>query len=317
MQLVLHHYDGSPFGEKVATLLGYKGVAWRSVRIPPVLPRPLLAPLTGVYRRTPVLQVGRHVYCDTRCILAFLEREFPAPTLFPRGSRLASDLMTFWAEPRVFVAMAPLRFRSVEDVEGVFAGAVDAARFSADRAPFMQGALDVTRVAELAPAAWDQVRVFLNVLDRALEPDGPYLAADRPSVADFAAYPLVWWLDHRPRVDRLIDERPRVRAWLDQMYAIGHGQVSAMDAKEALEELRLCPATELPPARSDAALAADPFGRGPGQRVRVAADDYGRDAVVGRLVSATPDEIVLAREHPEVGLLFQHFPRIGFEILPA
>ena len=42
--LILHHYNMSPFAEKVRLMLGYKGLAWRSVHIPPVLPKPVPEP---------------------------------------------------------------------------------------------------------------------------------------------------------------------------------------------------------------------------------------------------------------------------------
>ena len=64
-ELVLHHYDGSPFGEKVRLMLGYKGLAWRSVRVPVIMPKPDVLALTGGYRRTPFMQIGADVYCDT------------------------------------------------------------------------------------------------------------------------------------------------------------------------------------------------------------------------------------------------------------
>lgn len=311
-ELILHHYPGSPFAEKIRRLLAYKGLAYRSVHIPPTLPRPHLAPLTGEYRRTPVLQVGADVYCDTRCIGGFLERAFPNPTLHPAGSRLASDVMTHWTEAKVFVAMAPLRFRSTEDVDGLFEGRVDAAAFAADRAPFMRGALDVARIGELAPAAWDQVRTFLAVLERALEESGPYLTGAAPSMADFSAYHLAWWLDRRPRVAEVLDRHPRVREWLRAIERIGHAEVDPMAAEDALAVARSCtPEIE---ATSD---TSDPTGREIGCTVRVSADDYGRDPVLGELVSSSADEVVLRREHRDVGIVHVHFPRIGFEILPT
>ena len=36
--LILHHYNMSPFAEKARLILGHKGLAWQSVHIPPVLP---------------------------------------------------------------------------------------------------------------------------------------------------------------------------------------------------------------------------------------------------------------------------------------
>lgn len=37
---VLHHYPVSPFAEKVRAMLGFKGLAWKSVQIPLVMPKP-------------------------------------------------------------------------------------------------------------------------------------------------------------------------------------------------------------------------------------------------------------------------------------
>jgi glutathione S-transferase len=313
-ELILHHYAGSPFGEKIRRILAFKGLDWCSVEIPPTLPRPHLSPLTGAHRRTPVLQVGAHVYCDTRCIAAFVERRSPEPTLFPEGSRFASELLASWAEPRMFVAMAPLRFRRAEDVGGLFEDGVDVAAFVADRTPFMKGALDVARIGELLPAACDQVRAFLRVLDGALGRvgGGPYLAGSKPSLADFSAYHLVWWLDRRPRIGEVLDRHPRVGDWMRRIASLGCDRGRSIDAGEALDcARRHQPEVEVSPALDDGLT-----GRALGGIVRVSADDYGRDAVSGEMVSSTIDEIVLRREHPAVGTVLLHFPRIGFEILP-
>lgn len=58
-EIILHHYDLSPFSEKIRLALGLKGLAWRSVKVEMVPPRPALDALTGGYRRVPVLQVDR------------------------------------------------------------------------------------------------------------------------------------------------------------------------------------------------------------------------------------------------------------------
>jgi hypothetical protein len=60
--------------------LGIKQLAWKSVIIPVLMPKPDLMPLTGGYRRTPVLQVGADIYCDTQLIL--LEPLQPATLLW-------------------------------------------------------------------------------------------------------------------------------------------------------------------------------------------------------------------------------------------
>ena len=67
--LLLHHYDASPFSEKVRKVFAHKHLPWHSVEQPNMMPKPDLVPLTGGYRRIPVLQIGADVYCDTQLIV--------------------------------------------------------------------------------------------------------------------------------------------------------------------------------------------------------------------------------------------------------
>jgi hypothetical protein len=60
-ELIFHHYDNSPFSEKIRLVFGHKRLAWRSVIQPNVMPKPHLVPLTGGYRKIPVLQIGAEV----------------------------------------------------------------------------------------------------------------------------------------------------------------------------------------------------------------------------------------------------------------
>ena len=95
---ILHHFDWSPYAEKVRVLLGIKGLAWASVQIPMVMPKPDLTALSGGYRKTPVLQVGADVYCDTSCIARELELRWPEPTLFPDGNEGLALALATWAD---------------------------------------------------------------------------------------------------------------------------------------------------------------------------------------------------------------------------
>jgi hypothetical protein len=63
--IILHHYATSPFSEKVRLVLGYKKLAWKSVHIPSIMPKPDVLALTGGYRRTPFMQIGSDIYCDS------------------------------------------------------------------------------------------------------------------------------------------------------------------------------------------------------------------------------------------------------------
>ena len=71
---ILHHYPVSPFAEKIRTMLGFKRLGWKSVQIPVVLPKHDVVALTGGYRKTPILQIGADIYCDTALIARVLER---------------------------------------------------------------------------------------------------------------------------------------------------------------------------------------------------------------------------------------------------
>src|SRR5437870_2487493 len=79
--LILHHYPNSPFSEKVRIAFGIKQLAWKSVVIPNIMPKPDLMPLTGGYRKTPVMQVGADIYCDTQLIMLEVEKRAPRPSL--------------------------------------------------------------------------------------------------------------------------------------------------------------------------------------------------------------------------------------------
>ena len=98
--IILHHYDISPYSEKVRLGLGLKGLAWASVEIPVIMPKPDLTALTGGYRKTPVLQIGADIYCDSQLIMRELERRHPSPSFYPAG-RGAADALAWWAEKLV------------------------------------------------------------------------------------------------------------------------------------------------------------------------------------------------------------------------
>ena len=51
------------------------------------MPKPDLMPLTGGYRKTPVLQVGADIYCDTQLIMLEIEKRAPAAAVAARAAR--------------------------------------------------------------------------------------------------------------------------------------------------------------------------------------------------------------------------------------
>lgn len=109
--VILHHYDTSPFSEKVRVLLGVKGLSWSSVIQPVIMPKPDLVPLTGGYRRIPVMQIGADIFLDSQVIMAELERIAPEPAVI-RGGGWGVNL---WADRLWFQATVAVVFGEIGD----------------------------------------------------------------------------------------------------------------------------------------------------------------------------------------------------------
>ena len=105
--LILHHHDPSPFAEKIRVAFGIKHLAWRSVLIPMIMPKPDLTALTGGYRGTPVLQIGADIYCDSRLIMEVIEELFPSPPLLKSGP-LPNFGLQHWSDETLFPPGAAL-----------------------------------------------------------------------------------------------------------------------------------------------------------------------------------------------------------------
>ncbi|UUY08574.1 glutathione S-transferase family protein [Pseudomonas sp. J452] len=306
-ELILHHYPTSPFAEKSRLLLGFKQLSWRSVMIPAVMPKPDLLALTGGYRKTPVLQVGADIYCDTALIARRLEAEKATPALFPEGQEFVAASFAQWVDSVVFQHAVSLVFQP-ESVALRFAKLPPEAvkAFLADRAGLFSGGSASRLPAEVAKHNWPGI--MARVEQQLGREEGDFLFGE-PSIADFSLAHCLWFLKATPVTAPLIDTYPNVSAWLGRVLGFGHGASSALSAEEAIEIAR---------AATPAALPDEPFiesnGLQAGQRVKIAATDYGVDPVEGELLFAGVEELILRREDERAGMVHVHFPRLGFRI---
>jgi glutathione S-transferase len=299
--LILHHYDFSNFAEKARLMMGFKALAWRGVEIPPIAPKPKLTPLTGGYRRTPVLQDGADVWCDTRLIARELERRVPSPTFFPHKTSGAAEAIAWWAEQQFMrpVALYVSGINADHMPEGLHA---DRARVHGLPQPSIEA------VRKAATRNLHLVRPQVRWIAGMLADGRDYLLGDTPCIADFATYHVVWFFRGR-HIDcrQELTAYPRLLAWRDRMARIGHGTRTDITADEALAVARdATPATPRPSSPQD----GDPL---PGQSARVRPSDNARDWVEGQVTYIDADEIALLRHDPEVGEVTVHFPRLGYD----
>jgi glutathione S-transferase len=297
----LHHYDTSPYAEKVRTGLGLKGLAWASVELPQIMPKPNLTALTGGYRKTPVLQIGADIYCDSQLIMRELERRHPTPSFYPAG-RGAADALAWWAEKTMFLPAVSIAFAKRPEVlpKG----------FLEDRAKFSGRNIDPVVMLAAVPNQLDQLRAHFDWLDQTLADGRSFLQGRAVGLSDLAAYHPVWYLRQNfGSAAAPLDGFPRLLSWAERVAAIGHGRRSPMTSEQALDVART--ATSIAKASTD---AKDPIGRKPGQVVSVTPDDTGRDPVIGELVTSGIDEIVIRRRDPAIGEVCVHFPRAGFVV---
>ncbi|MGF6557594.1 glutathione S-transferase [Pseudomonas sp. S30_BP2TU TE3576] len=306
-ELILHHYPTSPFAEKARLLLGFKGLSWRSVKISPVMPKPDLTALTGGYRKTPVLQVGADIYCDTALIARRLEQEKALPAFFPEGQEMITASFAAWADSVVFQHAVSLVFQP-ESIAVRFGNLSPEAikAFLADRAGLFSGGSATKLSTEQAQHQWP---TLMSRLEQQLQrEDGDYLFGE-PSIADFALAHSLWFLKATPVTAPLVDAYPAVSAWHSRVLGFGHGASSEMTSEEALEVARRSTPAALPDEQF-----VDPNGFTAGQQVVIAATDYGVDPVAGELLFAGSEELIVRRKDERGGVVHVHFPRFGFRI---
>ena len=306
-ELILHHYWQSPFAEKARLLLGFKGLAWRSVIIPRMLPKPELVALTGGYRKTPVLQVGADVYCDTALIARRLEAEKAVPALFPEGQEAVVAAFAGWADSVLFQHAVALMFQP--EIMGPRLASLppeQAQAFLDDRKTLFSGG----SLSRLTPEqARQQLPTLLSRLETQLQRSQGEFLFGAPSVADIALAHNFWFLKSTPQLAPLVDERSEIAAWFARVLGFGHGTHEELQAEEALAIAQTAEPEALP---RDQAIPVEGFGWG--ERVSVAATDYGVDPVVGELVHADSESLVLLRNDERLGAIQVHFPRLNFRV---
>lgn len=323
--LYLHHYPMSPFAEKVRLMLGFKQLTWQSVIVPSISPKPDVVALTGGYRKTPFLQIGNDVFCDTNLIADVLEHLAPTPSFYPDRNRGLNRVVAQWADHQLFWGGMGYNFQPA-GMQQLFAGAPPEAikAFGADRGAMSAGMTRV-RPADGQSAYKSYLRRLNDMLcEQDVLTDGhdPFLLGHgAPSLADFAAYHTVWFTQNQvPALAGILDATQGVKDWLARMTAFGHGNMVRSNASEAIAASARASSEK---DRNDVKLFGenevfqDDHGIPLGAQVTVAAESFGPEATEGTLLAATRTRYTLARQDERAGTVRVHFPRVGYVLKAA
>ena len=305
--IILHHYPTSPFSEKVRLVLGYKQLAWKSVIVPSIMPKLDVQALTGGYRKTPFLQIGSDVYCDSALMCDVLEHIQPTPTLYPDSHKGLARVLAQWADTTLFWAAMAYNLQP-KGAMTMFTSPEMAKAFGADRGAMAAG-MNRLRPADATAAYKSYLRRISNMLD-----GQDFLMGNTPCVADFSTYHPLWFSRVRVSVMAdILDATPQVLQWMDRMAALGHGSFDKMNATEAIA---VCAASAGATAQNDETFQ-DEHGIPLGSQVTIAAESFGPEATEGELVATTRTRYTLKRVDDRAGVVHVHFPRIGYVLKAA
>jgi glutathione S-transferase len=304
-KVILHHYPLSPYSEKIRLALGLKDLTWSSVVIPIWTPRPKLTPMTGGYRRTPILQVGAEFYCDTLHILRVIEELGPSGSLYPKGLEGLAKAVGWWIEKSSFMNAVCL---TIGNMPGLPQELID------ERRPFFRVNLDPIALRPKRAMYLQRVNAHIAWLAEVLADGRQFVLGPDPSAADLSAYHPIWFARQNGgnEMNELISFASLIDPWYKRVTAIGHGSFSEMTPDQAIEIAKVNEPSEPHEWPSEAQIV----GLRRGDWVSVTPDDYG-NPVYGSVLAWTSDELVLRHEDPSVGKVNLRFPRVGFDVAPA
>ncbi|WP_367846331.1 glutathione S-transferase family protein [Rhodoferax sp. WC2427] len=301
--LILHHYKSSPFAEKIRRVLAFKQLAWQSVNIPSIAPKPDVEALTGGYRKTPILQIGADIYCDTALICDVLEHRQPTPSLSPASHKGLARVLAQWADTTLFTTAMAYNFQPLGREQMFGSAPPGFAQAFADDRSHMTGTAPRLRFSDATTAYKSYLRRLATMLE-----DQAFLVGNTACLADFAAYAPLWFTRvNVSNIAGILDATSGVLSWMDRMAAFSQQEAGRMKSADAIAVAAA--ATPLDLADE---VFQDDHGIPLGSQVRVHAESFGLEATEGELVAATRMHMTLRRVDARAGTVHVHFPRIGY-----
>lgn len=304
--LILHQYPASPFSEKVRCLLGYKQQTYHTVEIPVIMPKPDLMALTGGYRKTPVLQLGADIYCDTSIICRLIDRLYPEHPVYPDPQLATLAAATHWTDTFLFKLSVAVAFQP-KAIAGssLFSDQETANAFMADRADFSKGSTELSVDLSIAEPHW---LMHMGRLENQLS-TANFIGGDTPTILDFSTYHCCWFVYKNEVLKSDLGLFPALGAWIARMAEFGEGKSTSMTGEAAV---KIAHDSAIKDNQKMASIIDKNLTLG--DTVEVMPIDYGFQPTQGKLLVASTEELVVKRTDQHAGEVAVHFPRLGFQI---
>jgi glutathione S-transferase len=297
--LILHHYPASPLSEKIRVILGLKKLSWCSVEIPNLPPKPDVMPLTAGYRRTPIMQIGADVFCDSQRILSELECRKPSKAnntgLVQIINRWCDDLFHPVVKVAITASSNELPNEFLED----------------RRKLFLNDYSDIESAKARIPYYTEQVRAQLAQAEISLKEQNGFLISSSASIADASLFALTWFIRRRWKNGaKFLEGFPNICRWEESIKSIGHGTPTDMASEKALDIAKETETTFKAQIDAD-----DIHSLSTGDRVSITPKaNTGEKGVRGNVHIAEKNRISVLHKNDRVGTICIHFPKIGYVI---
>ena len=301
---IFHHYPQSPIAEKIRITFGIMGMEWQSVQIPRIPPKPLLMPLTGGYRRTPVLQLGADIFCDSQTIAWQLGLQNSNAPAYQLSNKSLELILGSFGEAILFnlsvrVVLTTSMGKAPEE-------------FIKDRGSlYFEPGWTVEEMKNSLPSILLQLQAAFDLINHHLLENGPFINGDIPSYSDAVVQHCVWFLCGRWEggID-FIKPFDAVCKQREAIASLGHGISHDISAEQALET-----ATKNIPNAPMGINCKFTGGLRRGQRVKIRPNGRTSDPdVIGALRYLDETVIIIDYEHEETGQVAIHFPVLGYQI---
>ncbi|MCR9268605.1 MAG: glutathione S-transferase [Hyphomonadaceae bacterium] len=309
--IILHQFERSPFSEKIRLALRMKNLGWAAVEIPSILPKPDLMPLTGGYRRTPVMQIGADIFCDTSIMLVELEKRFQIPALDLPGHEGLSRMVSAWTDGKWFQTSVAVIFGTI--------GEHMPQAFIDDRTKMSGRPFDIDAMKAAVPFMKDQWRSQLMWIEHRLAAartagTGDWLIGSKPGLVDVHAFMNPWFVEKNVPdfLATCFAAAPLSKDWYQRLKDFKGQAPEEIEGAAAIQI-----AHDSAPRLKPASTAGDIGDFQPGDRVAIAPDDYAKDWVEGDLVIANSERVIIARQDERADNLHIHFPRVGYVLRSA